>query len=85
MDVNNITEIKTGKSVWTSPYVITMVLGLGIFMTTLDVFVFSPALSVIVNNLHTSYDLVTWAVTDIYAVHDGNNAHWWKICRHIRS
>lgn len=63
MDVNNITEIKTGKSVWTSPYVITLVLGLGVFMITLDVFVFSPALSVIVNDLHTSYDLVTWAVT----------------------
>lgn len=46
-----------------SPTFILLVLSLGVFITALASFIFSPALPTIANNLHTSLDLVTWVVT----------------------
>ena len=60
------TEIKNEdvkKDSGGSPTFILLVLSLGVFITALASFIFSPALPTIANNLHTSLDLVTWVVT----------------------
>ena len=46
-----------------SPNFILFVLSLGVFITALASFVFSPALPTIASSLHTSLDMVTWVVT----------------------
>lgn len=51
------------KDIWASPYFLLLVLGLGVFMTALDSYIFVPALPTIVGDLHTSLDWVTWTMT----------------------
>jgi len=61
-----MTEIVTTgikKSIWGSPYFVMVVLMLGVFMMALDMYVFAPALPIIVNNFNTSYDWVAWTMT----------------------
>jgi EmrB/QacA subfamily drug resistance transporter len=53
----------TRKSIWASPYVLLLVLALGVFMTALDSYIFVPALPTIVKDLNTSLDWVTWTMT----------------------
>ena len=65
-ETKNETEIinnKFKKGSGGSPNFILFVLSLGVFITALASFVFSPALPTIANSLHTSLDLVTWVVT----------------------
>ncbi len=54
---------KSKKDSGGSPNLILFVLSLGVFITALASFVFSPALPTIAGSLHTSLDLVTWVVT----------------------
>ncbi len=66
MSETNKTEIindKSNKDSGGSPNFILFVLSLGVFITALASFVFSPALPTIAGSLHTSLDLVTWVVT----------------------
>lgn len=61
-----MTEIinkETKKGIWNSPYYVMMVLALGVFMMALDMYVFSPALPIIVRDFNTSYDWVAWTMT----------------------
>ncbi len=54
---------ETKKSIWESPYYVMIVLMLGVFMMALDMYVFAPALPIIVNGFNTSYDWVAWTMT----------------------
>ncbi len=60
--IENITT-GTRKSVWASPYLLLLVLALGVFITALDSYIFVPALPTIVKDLNTSLDWVTWTMT----------------------
>ncbi len=46
-----------------SLYYVLLVLALGVFMSSLDMIIFSPALPTIVSDLHTSFDWVAWTLT----------------------
>ena len=61
MSENKVTENK--KSIFASPYYVMVVLMLGTVMMMLDSYVFSPALVSIVNDFHTSFDMVAWIAT----------------------
>ena len=61
MSENISLEIK--KSLWNSPYFIMIVLMMGVFMMAIDMYVFAPAITVIVGNFNTSYDWVSWTMT----------------------
>lgn len=54
---------ETKKDIWSSTYYILIVLAAGIFMTSLDTFIFSPALPTIVVSFRTSPDWVAWTMT----------------------
>ena len=58
----NIT-VQTKKSLWNSPYFIMIVLMMGVFMMAIDMYVFAPAITIIVGNFNTSYDWVSWTMT----------------------
>lgn len=48
------------NGLFASPYYVLVVLIIGMFMTGLDAWVLSPAMVPLVNEFHTSYDLVAW-------------------------
>ncbi len=54
---------ETKKGIWESPYYVMIVLMLGVFMMALDMYVFAPALPIIVKGFNTSYDWVAWTMT----------------------
>jgi EmrB/QacA subfamily drug resistance transporter len=60
--IENITA-ENKKSIWESPYYVMVVLMLGVFMMALDMYVFAPALPIIVKGFNTSYDWVAWTMT----------------------
>ena len=51
------------KAALGSLYYVLLVLALGVFMSSLDMIIFSPALPTIVGDLHTSFDWVAWTLT----------------------
>lgn len=57
--INNEPE----KAALGSLYYVLLVLALGVFMSALDMIIFSPALPTIVGDLHTSFDWVAWTMT----------------------
>ena len=61
MSENKVTENK--KSIFASPYYVMVVLALGVIIMMLDSYIFSPALASIVNDFHTTYDMVAWVAT----------------------
>ena len=61
MSENKAAENK--KSIFASPYYVMVVLALGVIMMMLDSYIFSPALASIVNDFHTTYDMVAWVAT----------------------
>jgi EmrB/QacA subfamily drug resistance transporter len=60
--IGNVTA-ETKKGIWESPYYVMVVLMLGIFMMAIDMYVFAPALPIIVKGFNTSYDWVAWTMT----------------------
>jgi EmrB/QacA subfamily drug resistance transporter len=61
--MNEIIHTEIKKGVWESPYFLVVVLALGSFLTGLDAFIFIPALPMIVGDLKTSLDWVSWTMT----------------------
>lgn len=56
-------ELETKKSIWGSPYFVMIVLMLGVLMMALDMYVFSPAIPIILHDFNTSFDWVAWTMT----------------------
>jgi EmrB/QacA subfamily drug resistance transporter len=61
MSDNKVVENK--KCIFASPYYVMVVLMFGVVMMMLDSYIFSPALVSIVNDFHTTYDMVAWIAT----------------------
>jgi len=61
--MSEISSDKSKNDLWSSTLYILIVLATGIFMTTLDTFIFAPSLPTIVVNFKTSLDWVAWTMT----------------------
>jgi EmrB/QacA subfamily drug resistance transporter len=67
--MSDLTVTENKKSVLRSPYFVMVVLMLGVFMTSLDSFIVSPALPIMVGDLNTSFALVAWSITIFFLLY----------------
>ena len=58
-----ITDKTNKKSIGEAPFFVMIVLALGVFMTGIDAYIFIPALPTLINDLNTSFELVSWTLT----------------------